>query len=574
MALKSWSKDINLGSLTKNGYTQTAYLRITVTEKEQDIPNNKTKVQAKAVFDLTPDSHSYSWAATNRSASLSGDLTDSYTLNNASSTYWYRDSNYTLIDETDWIKHNNDGSKTISLSFSFSSTYGYSGSGSWNFTLTSIPRASDVTVTDATLGGTPVLITCSRAVNDFTHIVKIQDPDNNAIKETFSNVGANHQWSPSLATYASCIPTASKQFNVICETYKNSTQTSANLIGTKTSTVILTIARDDTTKPTISSNQVAITELNTSIIPNGWGVYVQSKSRLRFTLTPTLYTGATAGAGGILFDGTSTISPNTTNTTIQIDWNKVVQGYGSMTIKGNVRDSRNFKFIDTTDPNSWENLGTIDIKKYAMPSFNATPIMSRVNANNVADVRGEYLAFSMDARASAVTKTGTTRLNSPVFKIKIREKGSSGSWTERTYSGTYNSTTDDYEFIKSNEPFKDSSNNKIHISATTAYDVVFEITDAFTSSGNVTKTTSINVGADLLHFNKNGHAIGIGQLSTAGDNEEKLEVGYDTTVGTSAENKTLRVYGSIIATGIVKSNYKFRLSSDTTNIDLFWFEEV
>lgn len=574
MALQSWTKTISLGSLTKNGYTQYGYLKVYVEEISTNIENNTSKVYARVYFDLTPDTSGYSWAASSRSASLSGPLSGSYSLSNGASTYWYGNKDYTLIEDTKDISHNSDGTKSITLSASFSSTMTYAGSGEWSFTLTKIPRASTVSVGngEVTLGN-QATITVTRATSSFTHIIKIKDPTSGTIIQTINSVGASTDWTPALTTYNAYIPTETKTFTVICETYSSSTQTQANLIGSKEANVILKVPYNDTTKPTIAANQVQKTDLTT--LPSGWsGVFIQNKSIIRFTLTPTIYTGATAKSGGILIDDTSYINQSSNGTSIQIDMNKAVKSYGSVPIKGNVRDSRDFKYIDTELSSNWTSLGTVDVKKYETPNFNGTPIMTRVNIDNAPDDRGTYLSFSVNARASAVTKTGTTRLNSPTFKIKWREQGSTGSWAERSYTGTFNSTTDDFEFICSNEPLKDSSNNKVTISATTAYDIIFEITDAFTSSGTITKSTTINVGADLLHFNVNGHAMAIGQLSTATQNQEKLEVGYDTSIGSNGNNKSLTVWGNIVTGGIIKSNYKFRLGDGTNNIDLFWIEEV
>ena len=398
--------------------------------------------------------------------------------------------------------------------------------------LTTIATKSSVSVSsDPYLGKNAVTISCSNTLSTgITHTIKIINPNNTSqYIEQFTNVGASKSWTPplfnddTLTEYAYLITGESRTFTVECETFYNGSS-----LGKSTCTTTIHVPNDETTKPTMQGGEFNISDLNTTI-PQAWrnaNVYVQSKSKLRFAVQAVTKAAAGMGTASVLIDGSEYSAVSTNQIDVNVDMDKAVQSAGSLPIKANVSDTRGFRWKDVTSSN-WETLQTITVTKYITPSFDGEPQISRVNANGNPDDRGTYLAFSLKARISAVT-TGSTHRNTATFKIKWKTK-SSTTWNETTYSGTLDTTADDYVINISSQKLKKNGTD-VTISADSAYDIRFELIDAFNTTSNpVYSTADINVGGDLLNFNVNGHALAIGQLSTASQNEEKLEVAYPTT---------------------------------------------
>ena len=410
--------------------------------------------------------------------------------------------------------------------------------------LTTIASKSTVSVSSEPYlstenSGSAVTISCSNTITtNMSHTIRIKNPDTGNVIETISPVGTSTPWKPLLfdqndqpTTYTTLITGESKNFDVECETFYNNTT-----LGTDTCTIKVHVPDQENTKPTmISGSEFNISEEGSSI-PEAWKehIYIQSKSKLSFYVRARTKAASEMGSATVNIDGSSyrNVSSNGYDTTIGMT--KTIQTAGSMPIKINVSDSRGFRWYDTDNTADWYTIQTINVTKYITPSFDGEPQISRVNSNGNPDDLGTYLAFSMKARISALTVTENntdTHYNTPTFKVKWKQKSAS-TWNETTYTGTLDTTNDDWVVNIANQKLQHNGSD-VTISASSAYDIRFELIDQFNDSSHpVSSAADINVGGDLLNFNVNGHAMAIGQLSTASQNEEKLEVAYPTTFKT------------------------------------------
>lgn len=390
----------------------------------------------------------------------------------------------TLASGTKPISHNGDGSKTISVSAYFSDNANSLGSATvnGNVTLTTIPRASEPSCNNVTLGN-KVAINTNRKSDTFTHTITVSVGGN--VKDTFNNVGASVDWTPTISKYASLSPSSSSMSAVItCATYNNGTQ-----IGSpKTCTTVLYVPDNNETKPTVSISYV---EADSMMKSKNWGIFVQSKSKLAVTLTGAGKYGASVSNYNATVNGeTKGSSSFTTN---------YLNSSGNQTINATVKDSRGF-----TSNNS---SSTYNVVPYSNPTI-TTATALRTDADGNENDEGTYLKYTFIASVSSVSNK-----NSAVYKIGYKKT------TDNYY--TYVTIADSgYSLSKENQIL-----DGVTLDTSSSYDIIFEVIDAFT---NTTIGRPITSGFDLLNFNANGKAMAIGKVSEAGANEKLLEIELPT----------------------------------------------
>ena len=161
-------------SIVGNGARGHHRFTLTVTENSTNVDTNTSNVSFSFVLSYISPYSGFDWV-------YSSTIPVSYSININGETYSGNIMKYdgvsTVTVKTGNIpslKHNDDGSKTISYSFSVSSlSASYlpgAASASGSMELTYIPRASTITCTPADIGSRPT-ITISRASNSFTHSV-------------------------------------------------------------------------------------------------------------------------------------------------------------------------------------------------------------------------------------------------------------------------------------------------------------------------------------------------------------------------------------------------------------------
>jgi len=299
-------------------YTSTGtnyWIYLIVENVDQDTANNRSKVRYKAYLEGASSTSSWgtgSYTVTINGASTSGSIQYDF----SSAKKWYcigSDSGYRT---SGYISHNNDGTKSITVSFNFSgaSLVG-SATISETFTLNTIPRASDVAVSNYTVANTTGSLSAtitSRA--NFYHRWRWKVGSgswsgwNNKglISTTSSTVTVSN------SNLLSRMPSdKNATFTIEVATYSDSNY--ANYVGTKSASATLTV----TIKPSVSLGNIAI---NTSPIS---GYAVAGYSTVKATWSATAGSGASNGttyftiSTGSLTASSSTASSGTvTSTTI------------------------------------------------------------------------------------------------------------------------------------------------------------------------------------------------------------------------------------------------------------------
>ena len=302
--------------------------------------------------------------------SINGTSVGAQTLKSASPYQWSSAITYTLP----WYTVNNKTSGTTSVAFNL-----YSGSGStrnhtYTYSMAVDPAGSKVSASAGTLGKT-LTLTVTRYNTAFTHTITYKCGTAtgevcNKSKETTVSWDTTKGNTVALAAQN----TSDKAVNVV---FTITTYNGTSVVGTNTTTVSMAIP--DTVKPSVSLKvEDAAGYFNT------YGAFVQGKSKLKITATPTLAYGSPIKTYSITADSkTYNTSPVTTD---------VVQGKGTLTVKAKVTDNRS----RPSDEVSVD----ITVLEYSKPSV--TAIAYRCNSSGEEDPEGAYMRVGFTATISSL----------------------------------------------------------------------------------------------------------------------------------------------------------------------------
>lgn len=381
------------------------------------------------------------------------------------------------------IAHNSDGSKSFSLSCEAGVyTYAVSVSASGTHTLNTIPRASSVSASNATMGSATT-ISISRASSSFTHTLTYLFGNASGTIVT-KTTATSVSWTPPLSL-ASQIPKAvTGTCSITCSTYNGST-----LIGSKTCTLTLTVPAS--VKPSISSLTAARVDGD---VPSSWGIYVQTKSKAKLTINGAAGSyGSTISSYSITGGGyTSTASSFTTG---------FLNSSGSITFTATVTDSRGRVSAAATV--------TISVTAYSPPSFSSY-LSQRCLSNGTIDDDGTYIRGLVSYAYSSCSSHNT------VSRATYYKRASDTAWTNASIA------------FSSGTAFTFGGGN---ISTETSYDVKYTLTDAFTtiSIQDIVSTASV-----VMDFKQGGKGVAVGKVSEV---DKAFEV---------AEDWDVRVYGKLL----------------------------
>lgn len=453
-----------------NGSTSvqvTAYdtLKFNWAQKVQSTPNNYTVVTWNLQLISGSAGKIISTASKAWSVTVNGTVysdTNSVAIEN--------NTTKTLASGETVIAHNNDGTKSFSYSFSQEFGITFAGAsvgtktGSGTGTLNTIPRATQPSLHTSSIdmGGTVTIYT-PRASDAFTHDLSYSFAGG-AYQTIQTGVTTSVYWLVPL-TLANSIPnTASGTVTIRCIT-KNGTTT----VGEKT--VLLTAKVPATVIPTIST--VSHTEAATGL-PSGIGGYVQSKSKIKATITA-------AGAYSSTIKSYSSTFQGKTYTGASFTSDTVTQS-GSMNIVTTVTDSRGRSASKTT---------AISVLGYEPPKIGAFRVTRR-NSSGAADPNGQNVQIAVSYSVTSLNSKNTA-------SAKIEYKNSTATtWTTletRTalsMTGTISPTTTfsiDYQ-----------------------WDFRVTLSDAF--KAEAVYTTYIPSGAVILDIKADGKGIAFFKTST------------------------------------------------------------
>lgn len=368
----------------------------------------------------------------------------------------------TVASGTATIAHNSDGTKSFSLSCEAGIyTYAVSATASGTHTLTTIPRASTISATNANMGSAST-ITITRASSSFTHTLTYSFGNATgtiATKTTSTSVS----WTPTL-TLANQIPNAvSGKCTITCKTYSGTTE-----VGSKTCTMTLTVP--SSVKPTITSLTAARVD---GTVPTSWEIYVQSKSKATLTINGAAGAyGSTISSYSITGGGySSTASSFTTG---------FLNTSGTITFTASVTDSRGRVSANATV--------TISVVAYSAPSFSKY-ISQRCNSAGTASDSGTYVKSTVNFSYASCNSKNT--ITTATYYRKTTET----PWTNA--SKTFTSGT----------AFTFGGGN---ISAESSYEVKFKLTDAFTS---IEVTDTLSTASVVMDFKSGGLGVAVGKVA-------------------------------------------------------------
>lgn len=368
----------------------------------------------------------------------------------------------TVASGTATIAHNSDGTKPFSLSCEAGIyTYAVSATASGTHTLTTIPRASTISATNANMGSAST-ITITRASSSFTHTL-IYSFGNATGTIATKTTSTSVSWTPTL-TLANQIPNAvSGKCTITCKTYSGTTE-----VGSKTCTMTLTVP--SSVKPTITSLTAARVD---GTVPTSWEIYVQSKSKATLTINGAAGAyGSTISSYSITGGGySSTASSFTTG---------FLNTSGTITFTASVTDSRGRVSANATV--------TITVVAYSAPSFSKY-ISQRCNSAGTASDSGTYVKSTVNFSYASCSSKNT--ITTATYYRKTTET----SWTNA--SKTFTSGT----------AFTFGGGN---ISAESSYEVKFKLTDAFTS---IEVTDTLSTASVVMDFKSGGLGVAVGKVA-------------------------------------------------------------
>ena len=303
-------------------------LRFNWSQSSQSIANNNSVVswslQLIASGGSISSSASKSWSVTVNGSNYSG--TNTVGVSNGQTK--------TLASGSTTIAHNADGTKSFSFSFSQQFDINYSGvgwigtkSGSGNGTLTTIPRTSSVSSTNANIGEN-ITITINRASSSFTHTLSYSFCN---LKGTITTKTSSTSVSWKLpTTFYAQIPNSKSSWGTItCDTYSGSTK-----IGSSTCRFDVYV-KESANKPGISATVVDVND-TTKALTGDENKLIRYYSKAKFELTASPKNSSTITTRSVFYNGT-TYKGGSENSWIA-NFSEVVSG----SYKFTVTDSRGF----------------------------------------------------------------------------------------------------------------------------------------------------------------------------------------------------------------------------------------
>lgn len=400
-----------------------------------------------------------------------------------------------IADEYTTVSHNADGSKSISVSASFScdNTSYYAprtGSCSGSLTLTTIPRASSISIDSPSIEcGNTININGSSASKNFTH--KIYATWNGKTSElvTIASGTTTPSFSYTIPTsWEKDLPNSTSGI----ATFTLETFSGSNSVGSKS--VNATIKVRSGVVPSIGT--VSISDTNS--ICTGIGQYVQSQSRLKFSIATSGSQGSTVTSVSTKFEGQTYNSSSFTTGT--------VQGSGTLSYVITVTDSRG---------RTASKSGSVTVSAYSSPSLTNVTARRANSSYTVDEASGTYALLHFKVGFTSLTGNNATS-----FYIQYRASGAS-SWTK------INSWDNNYSLEQ------DYKAGNLFTSVTSSYEVAFGVKDSFMSDYSW-KVVTVTPTYTLINFGKDGKSLTF--FGQDGNSANTLTINGDLAINSVKEN--------------------------------------
>lgn len=396
-----------------------------------------------------------------------------------------------VVTLTFTVPHNEDGTGVAQITYcQFQSLNGTSpasatlGSMPKNFTLTTIPRASDLSCNSPVTMGTTEAVTVTQKSTTFSHILYYSTDG-----ETFTEIGrgtatATYNWAVPDTTTS--LPNAtSTTYTLRCYTYTNSTYEGTPL----ESTLSITANVPASYVPTISIG--TITEGNANV-PAGFPFLV-GVSTLSIPTTAQGSGGSTIASRSVTANGETQTSANTGTVTFAMT--KALSALSTV-VNATTTDSRGRQGTATQ---------TVTAHAYTAPTVEID--CTRCQSDGTIDALGEYVLVRAKWDWTSITNGGS-ELNSADINIKV----------DGTQTATYSTQTN-----------SQTTYTQIAILpsmlATNQYTITAEISDEVMSASVSQVVTKATLPLSLFD-DGNGIGVTIGRMAT----REGFNVTLDTTL--------------------------------------------
>lgn len=405
-----------------------------------------------------------------------------------------------IVDTTITVNHETDGTGTVSVR-TWMDTHISAGvvTKSESLTLTTIPRASDLNVSNGTLG-VKQTITANKKNGGFTHTLAWKSGSYSGIIDGAKVLKSIWEFTPSLD-----LATGSPNWtSVYCE-FTLSTYKGNSLVGSVSKTV--TMAIPDSVVPTCS---VALSDKKGYF--SKFGGYVQGQSILHGVITAN-------GAYG------STISSYSTSVNSSIYSGKTFDTDtllypGNNTVRTQVRDSRG-------RITSVEN--TIHVLSYSAPKITKLSVI-RCNADGTENDQGSHVKVTY---SYSITYLNSNSSKGAVLKYK-KSSESETAWQSITLDAKY-IATDETRIIDA-----DSGSS---------YDIALFVSDDFYKDTNAVKSqTSVSTGYCIYHVPASGKGITFGGIAESDGFNVKMPATFSGSIKANGNYNGRYVTGTWLQT--------------------------
>lgn len=463
--------------------------KLYVTETGTDIINNTSTVTCKMSIYRANSQYSY---ITNGLYALK--VTINGVTQTSPSVYVNKSTSQPEVDVvtlTFTVPHNEDGTGVAQITYcQFQSLNGTSpasatlGSMPKNFTLTTIPRASDLSCNSPVTMGTTEAVTVTQKSTTFSHILYYSTDG-----ETFTEIGrgtasATYNWTVPDTT--SSLPNATSTSYILrCYTYTNSTYEGTPL----ESTMSVTATVPASYVPTISIGTIAEGNSN---VPAGFPFLV-GISTLSIPTTANGTAGSTITSRAVNANGETQTSDQTG--TVTFDMTRPLSALSTV-VTASTADSRGRTGTDTQ---------TVTAHAYTAPTIEID--CTRCQQDGTIDALGEYVLVRAKWDWSSITNGGS-ELNSATIRVSV----------DGTVATTYTTQTNTQTTLTQIALLPS-------MLGTNQYTITAEITDRILSASVSQVVTKATLPLSLFD-DGNGIGVTIGRMAT----REGFNVTLDTTL--------------------------------------------
>lgn len=464
------------------GQTDKYSLLLDVSEKSYSIENNTSQIEWWVGIRSNTAYHNHYGLSETYVVNINGTVVHNAVHTptvNSGATVW-------VASGTTTVSHNADGSKSISVSASFNNadrgTYlPTTGSCSDSLKLTTIPRATTPSIDKPSLDcGSAIKISGTSASSNFSHKVYVTWNGTKTQIGTIASGTTTPSFSYTIPTdWEKNIPDSTSSI----ATFTLETISGSTSVGSKT--VNATIKVRSGVVPSIGT--VSISDTNS--ICAGIGQYVQSQSKLKFSIATSGNQGSTITSVSTKFNGQTYIGSTFTT--------QAIQNSGTLTYTITVTDSRGRTATKS---------GSVSVVAYNPPSLTNVSAKRANSGYAVDESSGTYALLHFK-----VGFTGLSNKNVTSFYIQYRASGAT-SWTK------INSWANNYTLEQ------DYKAGNLFTSTTTTYEIAFGVKDKFMSDYSW-QIVTVTPTYTLINFGKDGKSLAF--FGQDGNNANRLTVNGD-----------------------------------------------